>query len=211
MMFTSLPDQQPDHKAEIQSFTKWVKQNCKPGITDPKDDEGHLFLPYHRLKDYFEASDHHRLRELLRASFAGKQPVEAAQVARHCLKVFCILLLIGKGQFINSFLEYPALQDACLPFNVDSPPRPFPTCPSDEKEEDFLRRFCDKQWMVCPPEMEYRTGTIFEDNRILPIISKEPLSRGASATLYKIKLDPSYNRLHSHTDQVTVSLYLISM
>jgi hypothetical protein len=198
-----------DHPA-IQAFIEWVNQNSWPGLINPSSNDCPRFLPTAPLKRYFSQNNHHNLRILLHAVFPeDRLPVQVNKVAEKCSKVFCTLLLIGKARFIKQFLQHDHLQDGGnLPFDAKFPPNNFPSCPSDSDSTEFLRRFCDTQWLVCAPEIDYQVDRSFKPDRILPIIEKKELDGGGtSARLYKIKFHPDYNQLRSSSDVQPVSAH----
>ena len=198
---------QRDDHPKIQEFIEWVRKNCAPGLIDPASNEKPPFLPSHVLRTYFETNRYNNLVKLLSVVFENEEiPVDADEVARKYSAVFCILLLIGKARYIQLFVQRDGLRDACLPFDLDFPPQGFPTSTSDSDDREFLRRFCDQQWMFCAPVIDYHTARTFEPNRILPIILKEKLAGGGSAILYKIILQTQYNCLSASGDTQQVSL-----
>jgi hypothetical protein len=202
---------QLDDNPAIQAFIVWVNQNSCPGLINPSSKECPRFLPTAPLKRYFTQNNYHNLKILLRAVFPeeDRPPVLVNKVAEKCSKVFCTLLLIGKARFIKQFLQHDHLQDGGnLPFDVKFPPDNFPSCPTDSDSSEFLRRFCDTQWLVCAPEIDFQVDRTFKPDRILPIIEKKELDGGGtSAKLYKIKLHPDYNLLPNLSDGQPVSAY----
>jgi hypothetical protein len=194
--------EQPSHHPIIQEFFEWVGKNLAPGIIDPTSKEQFLFLPDHLLKAYFQDSQYYNLSRLLRAVFPDEReiPLEANFIAKHYSVAFCILLFINRAKYIHLFSQRERLQDSFLPFNPKYCPEGFPIEPSDKDDGEFLKRFCEQQWMFCAPILYYRNERRFEDNRILPITFIEQLHggrEGGSANLYKIVLDEHYNYLRS--------------
>ncbi|KAM3071948.1 hypothetical protein ACMFMG_008416 [Clarireedia jacksonii] len=186
---------QPDYDSDIQEFIEWVDKNCLPGLVDPNNDTPTNFLPDHLLHAYLTADNCRRLKMLLGAIFAGDDEIPSyEEIARNYSKSFCILLLIGKAKYILHFVEHSSLIDAHLPFSTEPPPYKFPT---DTEDNCFLERFCERQWIFCAPRLEICNKKTWEDNRILPIIRKEILDTGGSAKVFKIELQPEYNRLIS--------------
>jgi hypothetical protein len=121
--------------------------------------------------------------------------------------VFCTLLRIGKPEYIQRFVEYDHLQDSHLPFDDQYPPAHFPECTTDQDPSEFLRRFCQAQWTVCAPKIDFREHRIFQDGRILPIKFKKRLGGGGSAILYEIEIYPTYNQLSPSNGAEQVSRY----
>jgi hypothetical protein len=184
---------QRDDQPVIQDFFDWVDKSRVPGLMDPNSDMPTKFLPDHLLRDYLTANNYRQLKKLLVAIFAENEETPShEEIASYYYKSFCILLLIGKARFIRHFVQHNSLDDTHLPFSKERPPSGFPT---DTDDPFFLTRFCERQWTFCAPYLEIRTSRIMEDSRILPIIKKEILDTGGSAKVFKIELQPEYNRL----------------
>ncbi|KAH8590626.1 hypothetical protein B0O99DRAFT_675870 [Bisporella sp. PMI_857] len=185
-----------DKDSAYQDFLTWEEKSCQPGLIDPASNEKPLFLPAKVLQQYFKDNNYNNLNKLLRASFPGQEvPVDADKVVEKCTKVFCILLLIGKPEYIQRFMSRDHLQDTHLPFYVNYPPADFPKCTTDQNPKDFLTRFCEKQWEVCAPEIDFQASRQFEEYCILPISVKKKLGGGMSANIYEIELHSTYNQL----------------
>jgi hypothetical protein len=195
---------QRDDHPDIQEFIDWVDKNRLPGLMDPNSDITPKFLPDDLLREYLTANNYRHLKKLLAAIFAENDETPShEEIASDYSKSFCILLLTGKARYIRHFVQHNSLMDAHLPFSTERPPYKFPT---DTDDPYFLKRFCERQWMFCAPRFEIRTKRIWEDKRILPIIRKEILDTGGSAKIFKIELQPEYNRLISsqsaHVSQI---------
>ena len=185
-----------DKDSAYQEFLDWIHNSCEPGLIDPASDAEPRILDAHVLRAYFAGNNYYKLNKLLRIIFQGEEvPVDADKVAKDCAQVFCTLLLIGKPEYIQRFVEYDHLQDSHLPFDDQYPPAHFPKCTSDKDPSKFLRRFCQEQWTVCAPKIDFQEHWIFQDGRILPIKIKKRLGGGGSAILYKIEIHPAYNQL----------------
>jgi hypothetical protein len=184
---------QPDYHPTIQAFRDWIRKTCAPGIIDPSSDsELELkFLPTNTLEDYFKSDGYRNLAKLLKAVYYGEPPVREEEIARKYSRVFGILILIGKAEFIATFVSYDNLRDACLPFSFQEPPAHFP----DTYDGELLRQFCENQWIFCAPVLDDSTTRKFDDRLILPVILKEKLASGGSARLYKIILQDKHNNL----------------
>jgi hypothetical protein len=206
-MSTLFAMHQRDYHPTIQEFLDWVDKSSTQGLIDPASSDRPRFLPADTLKGYLQANGYQNMKKLLRVVFQDQEaPVSAEEVARKCPRVFCILLRIGKASFIRNFLQRDHLQDNFLPFNAEFPPAHFPRCPSDREEGEFLERFCEKQWIVCAPEIDFQLEErTFEENRILPIIFLEQLAKGANAVCYKVILHKQYNILRGSTRNSLVS------
>ncbi|KAL8842972.1 MAG: hypothetical protein Q9176_002275 [Flavoplaca citrina] len=193
---------QPDHAAvAIQDLFEWVPKHCINGTNGPSTSPNHPFMPLPDLQAYFRA--HQRTHKILCALFSEREPS-----AHHSLiqslearyfRVFTILILIGKGRFIEHFIQYHNLRDDLLPFLAK--PQHFPTDPNDAT---FWESFYEKQFAYCPHFFRHNENYRLEDLLILPITTKEVIGRGGSATLYKIKLHPYYDKLLRHKQSHTL-------
>ncbi len=186
-----MSEMQPDQHPAIQEFLNFIENQRLQGtrVADPEADRS--FVPDPALNAYF---DDHRVTRLLWALFPeGDFPAQPEDIRRNCLKIFSILLLIGKGNFIGSFVQHEGLWDQRLPFDPSREPRNFPKSTTNPQ---FFAIFCQKQWKFCAPTFRFsRTGVTFEKERILPIVQKERLSGGGSAFVHKIVLHEAHNDL----------------
>ena len=194
-----MPGSAISHHA-TQNFLSWVENISKEnhGIGSSTQEVDHPFIPISKLREYFEQGYTlaNTLQGLLRTDDATDW---CDTIMKKYLRVFSILLSIGKGPFIRNFFQKESLCDTKLPF--ESRPPAFPIDPSDE---GFFAKFCDKQWMFCVPELEYGMDTDFVNQRILPIIKKESLSGGGNAETSLITVHDAYNFLcpTSYANQV---------
>jgi hypothetical protein len=185
---------QRDEHQDIRAFLEWVQKNSQYAVLDPNTEERRAFMPLKTVQEYFKQDDGARLNEILAAVFLDRDPpVDSDDILDNYVQIFCILIEIGKGRFIESF-SYWNIGDRLLPFGPDDhPPAHFPIDTGDPK---FYETFCDKQWKFCAAEFKSPMMKIqFHPQRILPIVSKEKLAGGGSGMLYKIKLHSSYNKL----------------
>lgn len=185
-----------DNDEAYQDFLKWVHHSCEPGLLDPAQWDPHSntnpkILPWSALDEYFRANNYSRLKKLLRAALPGREIHDPDTIAKKCPQVFCILLLIGKPEYIERFAQRDHLQDIHLPFNANV--EDFPKCPADQDPDKFLRRFREKQWMICAPKIHFQVNRELHDARILPLSIKKRLGSGVSATLYEVEIYPGYN------------------
>jgi hypothetical protein len=196
---------QPDWNPDISEFIRWVKDKSVTGTLGPVPAVNHPFMPLPRLETYLK--DGKRTRVLLQALFPnGDLPVEPEEVWRHCIKVFSILLLIGKGHFIQHFVQHEQLWDSKLPLLPT--PSHFPLATGNNQ---FFEAFFKQQWHFCPFTFHHNEiNTHLEKECILPIVHKEQLGDGGSALTYKIKLHPAYDDLTGPTDIRRVWMNLLA-
>lgn len=194
------PDQR-DHDLAIVRFHEWRGKAQVKGTGDASLDLKHPFVPSSKVQAYFQDIDN--IERILAALYGPSElPIDAQEIKRKYAKVFCILLLIGKGCYIDSFLSRGNLSDNHLPFYER--PQSFP--PSSSTAPDFFEAFFDRQWEFCTPDFEQNMNKNFEAKEILPIISKQELAGGASANIYEIELHEEYNLLNLGSKVEAVSL-----
>lgn len=190
-------DVQRDHHPAVQEFITWITENSIPGIKRSQSANTCLFIPLPRLKAYL---DGRRVTALLQALFPDGTPVRWDAVRTDYSRVFCILILIGKGIYIKHFTQNDSLSDQKLPF--ESKPRSFPTATYDP---NFFSTFSKKQWMFCPHEFHYNKIDLRVENEcILPFISRKKLAEGGSAEIYKIDVHEAYDNLNPLENKVCV-------
>lgn len=152
------------------------------------------FVSFTALEDYF--GQPHVVDNLLRALF-NKDELEleslhADQIKRNYSRVFCLLIIIGHGRFINEFVKHN-IHDKRLPL-LPHEQNIFPITTSDSS---FFDKFCQEQWQFCVPKLHNADIVRGFDHpeTILPIRRKRTLGEGGSATVYEIEVHESYNRL----------------
>lgn len=193
----SAPYPQPDHAAPVfQEFYAWLKKAYIKGTNGLSGTPNRYFLPLPDLRAYLKAEN--RITNLL-AALQVENPHNRSlteTLGNHYIKVFTILILIGKGRYIEYFVQHHDLRDSKLPFLVK--PADFPIEPNYPK---FWESFYEQQFILCPHVFEAHANHLkLEDPRILPIISKTVLAQGGSAFVYKIKLHPYYDKLSPAVD-----------
>jgi hypothetical protein len=204
---------QPDHHAVLQDFFRWESQSWVEVVADITTDEKTYFMPVETLKSYFKADGSKKLNKILSELFQSEDiPISPELILRTRTAVFCILLRISKGRYIEYFARYEELSDERLPFDPAHPPACFPVATDDP---EFLQRFCEKQWMYCVPIFDnHMVHKHFGRQRLLPITHKERRGGGGSAIIYKIKLYGPHNKLFPEGSQVVRSIcpsYLTSL
>jgi hypothetical protein len=192
---------QPDHAAPvIQELLEWVPKHCINGTNGASATPNRPFIPLPDLEAYLKAES--RTSKLLRALYFERDHQVIVEVLeKWYFRVFTILILIGKGRYIEHFVQHHNLRDTQLPF-LEKPPH-FPTDPNDPF---FWDSFYEKQFAFCAHYFRYNENyTKLEDRCILPIISKEVLGQGGSAAIYKIKLHSHYDQLNPAANVSSVS------
>lgn len=178
-----------EHQVDIQEFHQWVEKNQIKGIQGNVESSRCVLLPFSILKTCFTPRYLRQLNEALLGTEGFNFNVK--DILDDYCKVFCILLEIGKGEYIEYFLQHSSLCDQKLPFEPESRPQNFPNDPNDPK---FFVKFCEKQWLLCAPEFKKKSKSRYRKELILPIIESTYLSQGGSARVYKIKLHQCYDK-----------------
>ena len=142
----------------------------------------HPFVSEQRLKDYFTNED--RAQAISADVLSHVKPrTEWSTILEEWMKVFAILLLIGRARYIGHFARNPELRDSKLPFREK--PKGFPTA---GPYGDLFAKFQENQWMFLPWEFRNGRNTDLIQQRILPICYRQIIGSGGSATLYAIKI-----------------------
>ena len=198
---------QPDHHAVLQDFFTWERQSRIEVVADISTDEKAYFTPVEALKSYFKANGSKKLNKILLEVFQPEDiPINPEMILQDHSAVFCILLRISKGRYIEYFARFEELSDQRLPFDPTHPPACFPEATDDP---NFLQRFCEKQWMYCVPVFDnHMLHKHFGPQRLLPITYKERRGGGGSAIIYKIKLYGPHNKLLPAGSQIVRSIRL---
>ncbi len=179
---------QPDGHAAFQAFHGWMRDNSITGLA--VDGDG-IFLPYDIISKHLESDEYAILNDLLSALYQGQAvPIRAKEVVGAYSRVFCVLLSIGKLNFLQRFMEYDELNDAHLPFIEH--PRQFPV---DTRSPEFFENFRNAQWKFCPPDIGVNCQRRLDERFILPFISRKPIGKGSSAEISSIEIYPLCNNL----------------
>lgn len=180
----------------LQEFFRWESQSWVEVVEDLASDEKAHFMPIQNLKTYFTANDSKKLSKILAEVFKSDfPPIDPDLILRDHTAIFCILLRIGRGEYIEHFAQYEELSDRRLPFDPTNPPEEFLEADDDA---GFLQSFCDKQRMYCVPIFDgHMLHKRFGRQRLLPITHKEPRGMDGVAEKYLVKLYGPYNKLLS--------------
>ncbi|KAF2813081.1 uncharacterized protein BDZ99DRAFT_473802 [Mytilinidion resinicola] len=195
---------QPDHNPYIRAFRQFVRNSVTCDFSQKE------FVPLDLLEAYL---DQRRVTQLL-AALPGV--IDAANVLEHYLRVFAILIIIGKAEYIKHFLQHSDLEDKILPItSLNHRPSHWP---SVADSNDFFPSFYKAQWQFCALDFTQKLkGSVLDEDLILPIIEKKELGSGGSAAIYKIKLHDAYNHLVERapngrplTDTFVLKTYFVS-
>ena len=176
----------------IQDFHAWYRRAGQKGksynISQLVDC---TFIPEGSVRAYL--GEENRVQRLIEAIFpdpdSAKLP-EAETIRKSHLNLFCILLCIGKGHFINHFVEN-RLYDSTLPYTV----RPT-NFPYDSNDSKFWESFFKRQWEFSARKFTYNTNEHLDAEQwILPFTQVEKIGEGGSAMTYKVELHEQYDDL----------------
>ncbi|KAH6674263.1 hypothetical protein B0J14DRAFT_35422 [Halenospora varia] len=187
---------QSGQRSALNEFFQWESQAWVEAVADLSTDEKVYFMPLEKVKSYFTANDNCALSKILVELFKTDfPPIDPELLLRDHTAIFCILLRIGKGEFIEDFAQYEELSDRRLPFDPKRPPEEFTNITDDEA---FLERFCEKQRMYCVPVFDgHMLHKNFGRQRLLPIISAEAHEKDGLVRKYVIEVYGPHNRLHA--------------
>ena len=174
----------------MDEFREWVQSDkCRSrGCSDLWNQSRAPYIPLPELQQYFR--DESRVLRIFDSLFYGDYekdlPIKA--LPRY-LRVFSILLLIGKGRFIRQFVRYDSLSDGKLPF--ENPPPDFPL----STDQDMLQVFQDRQWLFCALDLDYDCDRILTSQYILPIIPQQRIGKCTKIIKQCVTVDAAYNKL----------------
>lgn len=166
-MLESTAVRESNDKDVLLEFHQWLKEgdSCSSGYHGVLDDIRTAYVPYKKLKLYLDESRvKHVLERLFPEGYDAQLPREALA---NYVRVFSILLDIGKGRFISYLVRHASLSDENLPF--DSRPPDFPL----STDLNMLSNFLDRQWIFCAHFFDFDCNVILSANCILPITEKE--------------------------------------
>lgn len=181
---------------ELHHLRNWIDRETIPSydITTGLQDSRRGFVPRKQVRAYFTKDRYRAISSILRVILGDQSSeISARDVAENCSRIFCILYLINKANFIPIFVHFHSLFDRNLPF-WDKPPN-FPTDPSDANDGHFFKAFYDAQWRFCAPQMPPHSKLHYESNQILPIVSLERVANGNSGIVYKAFIHSGHDEL----------------
>ena len=135
----SFASQQAIYQLTTQDFLESLSKSCVPGTRGSSLEVMSPFIPISVLES--ELSKPYKLEALLKAAFLTDQiPVNVKRIRLHCLRIFSILLKIGRGSDIQLLSRETTKGDQDLPFLlVDS------SFPCDAEDASFFNLFDRKQ------------------------------------------------------------------
>lgn len=182
---------QPDHAAiVIQELLEWIPRNSLHSTSGLSSAPDRPFVPLPDLEAYLKTDNRtSKLLHALHIDYEHRDTVTFLQ--RRYIRVFTILILIGKGRYIEHFFQYINLRDSQLPF-LEKPTH----FPADPDDPTFWSRFHEVQFTFCAHHFCFNENHIkIDELSVLPIICKEVLGEGGTSAIYKIKLHLYYDHL----------------
>ena len=185
----------------IARFREWVEANTVEGIRANAWDKKVPFVPESALQEYFEGADVVRRYIYQVYVDAPDIPVEPGDILGGYTRIFAILLITGRGKFIEEFIRHDSLSDQKLPFAVR--PANFPVA---DDGADWFESFKDSQWQFCPHVfVDGKFDSKLEKHEILPIVDFQWHAKGGSARVAKVRFHEDYNKFRSKEDDDNVS------
>jgi hypothetical protein len=152
------------------------------------------FIPAGQIKGYLcEAG---RLKKLLHELFGtSEHDWRALEIVERYSVVFAILVYIYEGRHIINCLDHDSQGDDRLPFSL---------CPEDFPEA-LWDNFRAAQPRFCAATFTKRSQPTYGEERRLPFLEKVAIGLGGSADVYRVRIHPNHNKLHSNNSQVSGS------
>jgi len=160
-------------------FQNWICETHVAGCASDDSLESGLqdFIPDGEVHLYLKHQD--RCLRILAELFDHDDiVVDKRTLLASYSKVFAILVKIGSGRYIASFLKHAELGDDRLPLSAK--PGSFP---SGVRFDAFRH----EQFRFCAAVFD-RERHSFESDRILPYLQKTEVGRGVSSVVHKIKV-----------------------
>jgi hypothetical protein len=183
---------QPRYESDVQQFFLWYRDNSEPGICGYTREPNCTFVPLPKLQELF--LDHERTTRLLQCIFGldRRSPVDAMNLTGRFERIFAILLLIGRGPYIEHFIQR-GIDDLRLPFDALPNDIPVPA-----RDPDFFPAFYRCQWQFCAHvfEQSYNRSKL-RNETVLPITSIRDIRSGPNVDVVSIVIHPAYNKLRS--------------
>ena len=101
----------------IQGLVQWVPQHSKLGTCGPSAHPDCPFVPFPDLENYLKSDN--RTSRLLRAIYSGREhTVDVENLEKWYIRAFTILILIGKGEYIELLLDSTGVEIICIGHGV---------------------------------------------------------------------------------------------
>lgn len=165
-----------------QEFRIWLDTAKIKKLGGAQLDERPSYVPDQKI-EYFTAD--RNIKKLLERLDPDNTLVPYQDtIVNEYRKVFCILLVIGRAQHIRTFIKHDNLNDGKLPFEGKPPQFPLAL-----ECQDFFQRFQEVQWQFCAMPFTYNMDLVYNDARILPIMTKDAIGSGGSSLIFKVVIN----------------------
>jgi hypothetical protein len=152
------------------------------------------FIPHHAL-DSILTPEQIRITMKENGVEATSLDEMANTIWNKARKIFGILALIDETKLIAKFLK----EDGYLESEIDAR-LPFDSCYLERLvgNEDFVRKFCEKQWeFIAPIFSGGILPRVLTKEVILPFIENEPIGRGGFGDVSRIRIHPAHQTINS--------------
>jgi hypothetical protein len=170
----------PTQLNEATDFREYVQRSMTLAIDDSQPEYHREFISDHALRCYLTPD---RLKNYL------ADPLEWESIQNGYLRVFSILLYIGRKEYITSFTPHINLDDENLPFQHS---KYWP-----QQCESFFQLFFEAQWQFCAQPL--RRGKLndarFPQQAIMPITKCTLLRKGLDWSTFVVEIHPEYDFL----------------
>lgn len=197
--------QQFEDGKKIRRFLEVVNNGIVMGLCGPHLETEGPFVPLTSIMEFF--ADPAFLGRVLEELWPGETaPVRENEILNGYVRVFTILLSLGKGTLIHHFVQHQNLADALLPF--ENRPHNFPKIKDDS---DFFHDFHQHQWKFCP--YVFNRGVLqspLHPLRVLPITEKVHIADGKNTQIYRVHILAEYDNLGTlPKSEVVVSIAIL--
>src|SRR6266536_569752 len=98
---------QPGQNGALDEFFRWESQSWVEVVADMNTDETAYFMPSGKLKSHFAANNSANLSKIISQVFeSSRPPVDPDLILTDHTAIFCILLRVGQGKYIEEFVRY---------------------------------------------------------------------------------------------------------
>ena len=200
-----MPPFRPSPSFDSDGAFRDFKQALKRMTVTPTYHGAKPFVLVHSLKKWWASSwDGHDMTQAERLHHAVyKQsggpfgPISASQLSKDCLRVFSILLDLGRGELVHKFHQ-SYIEDSRLPVsNLDDVHYTITQMGldlDDAEARKLAQEFHAKQWSFCPIDLSIDMSKDLHEKYIMPICQKQKINeKGGSATgIYLIEVQAEF-------------------
>lgn len=151
------------------------------------DGRASAFVSQASIKQFLDVSP--QIRDLIVAGCGEQFGYSTKFIIQNCPIGLCILLRLGRGEYIGHFLGHAGLWDREMPFFAK--PEDFPYVP---QEPTFFKVFQEEQWRFFPLTIYQSQAVKFQKERPLPIVESTLLKKSHTAKLFRVKIHQEYDK-----------------